>query len=255
MTSVANTDQAPLGAGDPERYLRVALGPLRSAPKEGKGWVFAAGELAMTARDLALWDVSMIDQTVLRAASYRQMETEVQLSNGVGSHYGLGVSVGMADGRRVISHGGEVSGFTAQNNVYPDDRAAVAVLTNLDATNASDQIATRIAKLLFGGRDTGKEGAVEQARKILEGLQHGRIDRALFTPNANFYFTDQALADFASSLAPLGTPQEFTQQSRSLRGGMTFRRFRAVFAKRTLRITTFAMPDGALEQYMVAAEE
>ncbi|MGD1147741.1 MAG: serine hydrolase domain-containing protein [Thermoanaerobaculaceae bacterium] len=255
MTTVANTDPAALGPRDPERTLRFALGPLRPAPKEGAGWMFAAGELAMTARDLASWDVSLIAQTVMRPASYRQMETEVQLTSGVGSHYGLGVSVGMTDGRRVSSHGGEVSGFTAQNTVYPDDGAAVAALTNLDATDAPVQIATKIAKLLLGGSEGEKKRATDQARKIFEGLQQGRIDRTLFTANANAYFTIQALSDFASSLAPLGAPKEFTQQSKSLRGGMTFRRYSAVFPKRTLRVTTFTMPDGTLEQYMVEAAE
>ena len=255
MTTVANTDLAPLGPQDPERTLRFALGPLRPAPKEGAGWMFAAGELAMTARDLASWDVSLIAQTVLQPASYRQMETEVQLASGVGSHYALGVSVGTTDGRRVVSHGGEVSGFTAQNTVYPDDGAAIAVLTNLDATDASSQIATKIAKLLFGTGEGERDRATERARKVFEGLQHGRIDRTLFTANANAYFTAQSLADFASSLAPLGAPKEFTQQSKSLRGGMTFRRYSAVFPKKTLRVTTFTMPDGALEQYMVEAAE
>jgi CubicO group peptidase (beta-lactamase class C family) len=53
MTTVVNSDEAALGPDDPMRYLRYGLGPLRPAPKEGKGWMFAAGELAMTARDLA----------------------------------------------------------------------------------------------------------------------------------------------------------------------------------------------------------
>ena len=39
--------------------------------------MFAAGELAMTAEDLAKWDISIIDQTVLKPASYREMETEM----------------------------------------------------------------------------------------------------------------------------------------------------------------------------------
>ncbi len=95
MTSVCNTDQAALGPDEPQRYLRYALGPLRPAPKEGRGWMFAAGELAMTARDLALWDLSLIEQSILQPQSYRQMETETRLANGVGARYGLGVSVSM----------------------------------------------------------------------------------------------------------------------------------------------------------------
>jgi CubicO group peptidase (beta-lactamase class C family) len=255
MTSVADTDAAPLGAGEPMRYMRYALGPLRPAPKEGKGWMFAAGELAMTAHDLARWDISLIDQSILQPASYRTLATEMQLNNGVGTRYGLGVNVGMTDGRRTISHGGEVSGFTANNAIYPDNRAAVVVLTNLDATSASSQLSSRIGSLLFTTTDPAAQAALDQARSIFEGLQQGKVDRSLYTPNANAYFSDQALKDFASSLAPLGKPQEFVQQSQSQRGGMTLCNFRAKFPQKTLRVWTFTMPDGRIEQYMVAAAE
>jgi CubicO group peptidase (beta-lactamase class C family) len=253
MTSVANIDLAPLGGEDPARYLRYALGPPRPAPKEGRGWLFAAGELAMTASDLAKWDISMIDQTLLKPASYRQMQTDTPLATGVGTRYGLGVGLSIVDGRRLVTHGGEVSGFTARNDVYPDDRAAVVVLTNLDATSASEQIASRIGSILFA--PAGTEAPLEQAKKIFAALQKGQIDRALFTSNANAYFSETALKDFAASLGPLGTPQEFAQASQSLRGGMTLRRYRAVFPKKTLRVWTFTMPDGKLEQFMVAAAE
>jgi hypothetical protein len=155
----------------------------------------------------------------------------------------------MVDGRRQISHGGEVSGFTARNEVYPDERAAIVVLTNLDATNASELISTALAKKIFATTDVP---ALELVQRIFESLQKGQIDRALFTPNANSYFTDLALKDFAASLGPLGKPKEFTQIAQSLRGGMTLRRYRIVFPNRTLRLTTFAMPDGKIEQYQIA---
>jgi CubicO group peptidase (beta-lactamase class C family) len=255
MTSVYNTDVAPLPAGEPMRYLRYALGPLRPAPKEGRGWMYAAGELAMTAADLAKWDISLIDQTILKPTSYRVMESEVPLTSGVGARYGLGVSVGTVDGRRMISHGGEVSGFTATNQVFPDDRAAVVVLTNIDAASASEQIASNVARTLFATTDPATPKTTEQMRKIFDELQKGRIDRAQLTSNANAYFTDQALADFASSLGPLGTPQEFAQSAQSLRGGMTLRRYRIKFPAKTLRLTTFIMPDGKIEQYQIAAAE
>ncbi|MCU1347623.1 MAG: beta-lactamase [Acidobacteria bacterium] len=255
MTTVADTDQAPLGGGEPSRYLRYALGPLRPAPKEGRGWMFAAGELAMTAGDLARWDVSMIDESILKPESYRAMMTEVPLTSGVSSRYGLGVSIATVDSRRQISHGGEVSGFTARNDVYPDQRAAVAVLTNLDATNASEQLAAKIGTILFATNDSSTQAAFDQVKAIFAGLQKGTIDRSLFTANASSYFTPQAVADFASSLAPLGAPQEFTQSAQSLRGGMTLRRYRLKFPAKTLRLWTFTMPDGKLEQLQIAAAE
>ena len=255
MTSVSNTDAAPLGPEDPMRYLRYALGPLRPAPKEGRGWMFAAGELAMTAQDLARWDISMIDQSVLKPDSYRVLEAEVPTSNGVGSRYGLGVGVGIVNNRRVLSHGGEVSGFTARNEVYPDDRVAIVVLTNMDATSASELIAGGISKAIFASTDPATPKTTEQMRKIFDELQKGRIERAQFTSNANAYFDEQAVKDFASSLAPLGTPQEFSQSGQSLRGGMTLRRYTIKFPNKTLRLTTFILPDGKIEQYQIAAAE
>src|SRR5437899_328911 len=88
MTSVLNIDQEKLTESDPTGYLRFALGPLRPSPKEGKGWLFAAGELAMRAEDLAKWDLSIIDQKVLKPASYRELGPEIVLKNGVGTQYG-----------------------------------------------------------------------------------------------------------------------------------------------------------------------
>ncbi len=252
LSSAVDFDKGKMTAEDPAGYTEYGLGPLRIAPDEGPGWMAGAGELAMTAGDLAGWDISMIEESVLSRESYRQLETEVLLKNGVGTHYGLGVEVGMMDGHRMISHSGEVSGFTAYNAVFPDDSAAVVVLTNQDASSAAGAIGNRIAHLLFKTQDAQTETRTEQARKIFAGLQKGTIDRSLFTPDANFYFSDQALKDFQSSLGPLGEPETFVQTGQSERGGMLERAFRVVFKTRTLRVWTYQMPDGKLEQYQVA---
>ena len=74
----------------------------------------------------------------------------------------------------------------------------------------------------------------------------------MFTDNANAYFSEQALADFASSLGPLGEPQQFTQSSQSLRGGMIGRVYIVRFPQKTIRAWTYEMPDGKLEQFQVA---
>src|SRR5207253_3250221 len=95
---------------------------------------------------------------------------------------------------------------------------------------------------------------LEQAKKIFEGLQKGTVDRSLFTDNANAYFSEQALKDFASGLTPLGTPQSFTQVSQGLRGGMTLRVYLIRFDQKVLRAWTYEMPDGKLEQYQIAAQ-
>ncbi|HXE59052.1 MAG TPA: hypothetical protein VN607_00030, partial [Gemmatimonadaceae bacterium] len=189
---------------------------------------------------------------LLAAASYKTMETTVLLKNGVSSNYGLGVEVGQMAGHRAISHSGEVSGFTAENIVFPDDSDAIVVLTNQDAAPASGAIAQQIARVLFTTQDTLTASRAARARAIFDGLQKGTVDRSLFTSDANAYFSAPALQDFAAGLAPLGTPTGFVQIGQSSRGGMIERVYRVSFPGRVLRVWTYEMPDGKLEQYQVA---
>jgi D-alanyl-D-alanine carboxypeptidase len=253
MKSVWNSDEAKLTQADATAYDRYALGPLRVAPKEGRGWMFAAGELAMTAHDLALWDESLIAETVLKPESYKQMFTEVKLKDGTGTHYGLGVEIQERNGHRSIEHSGEVSGFVSDNIVFVDDGVAVAVLTNQMAVGAASTIAQMAAPAVLGP-DAGSP-AEQQAYAIYRNLQQGRIDRSLLAPNLYDYFTQQAVDDFRSSLAPLGEPLSFQQVAEELRGGMTFRVFRIVYPSRRLTLTTYTYPDGKLEQYLIAPSE
>ena len=249
MTSVWNSDQAKLGPEDATPYYHHALGPLRVAPKEGLGWVFAAGELSMTAHDLALWDESLLAQSILNPDSYKQMFTEVKLKNGKGTGYGLGVDVRDYNGHREIEHSGEVSGFVSDNEVLIDDGTAVAVLTNQDAINAASIIAGLAAPIIAGYAKVPEE---QQALDIYHGLQKGRIDRSLLAPNLSDYFSPEALKDYQSSLGPLGEPLSLRQTGHSMRGGMTFRSFDIMYPGKHLRLTTFTYPDGKLEQYLIA---
>ena len=252
MKSVWNSDEIKLTQTDATAYYRHALGPLRVAPKEGRGWMFAAGELAMTAHDLALWDQSLIAQSILKPESYQQMFTEVKLKDGKGTHYGLGVAVQSRNGHRSIEHSGEVSGFVADNQVLVDDGVAVAVLTNQDAVGAASTIARLTAPVVAEFPPTDPE---KQAIQIFNDLQKGRIDRGLLAPNLSDYFTPEAIADFRDSLRPLGEPLTFRQTGDQLRGGMTFRSFEIVYPAKRLRLTTYTYPDGKLEQYLIAPAE
>src|SRR6266487_2477620 len=115
--------------------------------------MWAAGELAMTASDLARWDICLIRRCLLSPQSYRELQREVVLNNGAGTGYALGLDVAMEGGRFMIEHSGEVSGFTAENMVFPEDSAAVVVLTNQDAAPASGAIAQQISQVLFATED------------------------------------------------------------------------------------------------------
>jgi D-alanyl-D-alanine carboxypeptidase len=255
MSGIENVDLKALPETDATGYMRYALGPPRVAPKEGPGWLFAAGELAMPAEELAKWDIGILRETLLKHATYKEMETEVRLKDGGATGYALGLSTSDVDGHKVLRHGGEVSGFTSQNYVFPDDRAAIVVLTNQDASGAAGMIGRQIASLILDNGNNAGAAKLARDRKIFEELQHGKIDRALFTSNANAYFTEQALADYGSSLGALGAIQQFVQTGDQLRGGMIFRSYRVSFAKRNVVITIYEMPDGKIEQYLVGPVE
>jgi hypothetical protein len=123
------------------------------------------------------------------------------------------------------------------------------------ASHAPDQLAAKIADIVFEHADATDTARTAQTKAIFEGLRAGRIDRPLFSANANGYFSAQALADFQASLGPLGAPKEFEHIRTWQRGGMTGRSYHAIYPDRKLRVWTYELPDGKLEQLQVQAVE
>lgn len=252
MSSVTNTDRQKLGDQDAQGHFRRALGPLHPAPHEGPGWMYAAGELAMTAEDLAKWDAAVIGRTILSPESYRQLETEVQLASGAGTNYGLGIGVGLVNGHRELRHGGEVSGFVAANLVWPDDKFAVAVLTNQDASGAAGDIANKVRDVLFRATTPASIESDRRVKQTLLDLAEKKLDRSTLTANLNSYFTDAAIAEYADTLRPLGTLDAVEQTTTTRRGGMIARRYKAKYGARAMSISVYETVDGKLEQLLVS---
>ena len=252
MTTAINLAEQTMGPQDAAGYTRFALGPLRPAPAEGRGWLFAAGELAMTAHDLALWDISLMEHKLLTPGSIEAMTTPARLRNGTPTDYALGVGVTDADGHPKWQHGGAVSGFVSLNTVWPDRKAAVVVFANEDGSTATGAVARGLAPLLLAeAEDPNAARALEQARRIFDALVEGKIDRSLLTPDANAFFAEQVLEDAAASLKAQGPLVSLKQTSVELRGGMTYRHFEVKFKDKSLHLSTLTMPDGKLEQYLI----
>ena len=191
MKSVTNTDAGRCRASDPTRYMRYALGPLHPAPKEGQGWMFAAGELAMTPSDLG--EVGHRDHGSERA------EAGVIPRNGNRSRYSRTESApgtvwacvsAATTGIARSSTAARSRDFTAENIVLPDDKIAVAVLTNQDASEAAGAIGRQVVAQLVQAATPQDPKADSLMRQVYDGLQQGKIDRSLFTDNCNAYFTD-----------------------------------------------------------------
>lgn len=254
MKTAIDVTSTNWSAADPIGYLHYGAGPLRPALPEGNNWMWAAGELGMTASDLALWDISLMNGTILKPASLKALSTEVQLTGGTGTGYALGLQVStLANGHRRWTHSGGASGFVSRNTTYPDDKMSITVLTNADGAPASP-IAQRIEALLLApAADPTAAAALEKAKRLYASLVEGRVDAALIDSDLAAYFTPQAVADFSASLKSMGAVTSFTEASREDRGGMVHRTFSVQTATKRLSINAYIAEDGRFAQFLITA--
>lgn len=244
----------------PAGYHRFALGPVRVAQPPARGWLYAAGELSMTAADLAKWDIARMDRSLIPARDWIEQETPVLRTDGRTNGYGLGVYNVYQRERHVIDHGGEAVGFLTQNTVYPDTRDAIIVFTNADFSGATGTLTSGIEKIVLDSPEpalTSEGDRLGDVGSVYNMLVRGRVDRARFTPNLNYYFTPTALADYRSSLAPLGEPKITINGPPRLRGGFVNRNYTLHYANgKNLTLVTYAEggPNGRWEQFMIMPE-
>ncbi len=255
MTSVEDID-ATNGPAFPHGFERYALGPVRQVTPPAAGWLYAAGELSMTAGDMAKWNIARLNRSLVPKDDWEVQETTTKLVDGSDTGAGLGVFVGKPKGRRVVSHTGESVGFLSGNSVYPNERAAITVLTNSWSASAFSEISRGIAKIVLPPppEDVATAAATAKIRRVYDQLRSGTLDRRLLTPNANYYFTPIVLADYRSSLGPLGEPTGFEAQGTARpRGGFLIQSFKVSYPGRTLSISTFVEPgpNGRVEQFLV----
>jgi D-alanyl-D-alanine carboxypeptidase len=246
MSHVTEDDSAPLSPGDPGAYTRNGLGPVQPAPKEGPGWLFGAAALAMTPGDLALWDISLIDRSLLTARSYDAEFEPIVLRNGKKRDYALGLDVETIHGRLRIGHDGAGSGFLAVNRIWPTEKAAVIVLTNNDWAGP-EKLLNRIAFVILPPTPE-----VARARELFNQFQRGEIDRSLLTANANQFFDAAVLSQMQTGLGPLGPARYIGLERESRRGGMITRRWKIECRAKTLEAVERSYPDGKVEQFTVS---
>jgi CubicO group peptidase (beta-lactamase class C family) len=245
----------------PAGYHRFALGPVRVAQPPARGWLYAAGELSMTAADLAKWDIARMNRSLIPARDWVEQETPVLRTDGRTNGYGLGVYNINQRERHVINHGGEAVGFLTQNTVYPDTKDAIIVFTNADFSGATGTLTQGIEKIVLDSPEpalAGETNRLADVHAIYDMLVSGNVDRSKFTQNLNFYFTPQVIADYRNSLAPLGAPTSIEELGKPrLRGGFVNRNYAIHYAGgKTLTLVTYADAgaNGRWEQFMIMPE-
>jgi CubicO group peptidase (beta-lactamase class C family) len=119
--------------------------------------LFSAGSIVSTASDLAKWDDALIHHRLLDESSSQLWWTPARLNNGQpvpvsedGSRtYGFGWFLSTQNGHKNIGHGGITSGFSAANELFPDDHLTVIVLSNTDEGGFAVGLVKKIAPLYF----------------------------------------------------------------------------------------------------------
>ena len=134
----------------------------RNAVPMAASSAFAAGALYATVDDLLAWDEALSGPRLLSEASRAAMFDDR------GTGYGLGWFVSRAFGRpgdrtsghRVFGHAGSIPGFLSINDLYPDDRLTVIVLSNTE-TAPAQKIARDLAALHLGHYEAPEEIVLE----------------------------------------------------------------------------------------------
>jgi CubicO group peptidase (beta-lactamase class C family) len=262
MASAVTFDGGLLSPNDARGYTRFALGPVRLAEPVPPGWIVGPGGLAMTARDLAKWDISVIDRSLLKPASYDAQQTEAVLTDGKGTGYGLGIGVQQIEGRRMLQHDGSSMGYLARNTIYPDDRAATVVMVNADYGAAYYEIALALRAMLFGPPPAEPTKApaptaaappedTAQARALYAQVRAGKIDRSQLTPDADAFFTREMLADYSAGLSALPEPTSFTRLKADRIAGLDASLYELAWPDRKLIAILRLQPDGKVAEFVV----
>ena len=103
----------------------------------------AVRQVYSTVTDLYKWDRALYMDRVISRKSFDAMTTPVK------SHYGYGLDLQRLFGHRQIGHGGGINGFSTCINRFPNDDAAVIVLSNVVNAKACG-IAKGLSAILFG---------------------------------------------------------------------------------------------------------
>ncbi len=109
---------------------------------------YAAGGLYSTVLDLQRWVDALDAQALVDAAAMQRFVTPLaDTTDGGRTGYAYGVSVSEENGHRVVSHSGEINGFSTYVGWYPDDGLTIVLLANREEGPDLSTTATRAATL------------------------------------------------------------------------------------------------------------
>jgi CubicO group peptidase (beta-lactamase class C family) len=130
----------------------VRNGETRRAPELVPVVDLGSGALCSTAADMVTWLQALHGGRVLSDTSYAEMIRPATLADGTPLRYGMGVDVRQdARGNRFIGHAGEITGYAARANWYPEAQMAIVVLMNNSLDSSPTALVDELAGQLLPG--------------------------------------------------------------------------------------------------------
>ena len=244
-----------VGADMATGYTSFGLSePLRAEP-EGKGWAGPAGAIWSTPTDLLTWDLALLDKKLISPASYATMTTAQRLSDGRSSGYGCGESVNDRGPALVLSHGGAVSGFVAQNTVIPATKSAVVLLSNTDFSPIGELNAELVRRALPPNPDVPQVrglGALEAAQQFLSALEKGTVDRTTLGDDFNQFLSPDKIAAGRKALNSMGALSNVKLENRRERGGMEVATVSFKVGSTAAIGLMYRTPDGKIQEFLIS---
>lgn len=154
MTETAVDDAAEVVVNRATGYDPVTARPgtFRTAPPVSLTTVGGAGAIRSSVKDLVTWLDALWHGKVIHLPSLKEMTTPARLANGElarsaifippassnepvprdfsGQDYGYGLRIKPLDGFERVGHGGDIAGFGAQLDIFPQEDLTIAMLTN-----------------------------------------------------------------------------------------------------------------------------
>jgi len=238
-------------------YTSFALAPPIPAVPEAKGWASTAGAIWSTPTDLLAWDTSVLNRTLLSPSSYAFMTTAQRLTDGRSAGYGCGEGVNDRGAAVVLSHGGAVSGYVAENTMIPATKSAVVLLSNSDFSPIGELNQQLVSMLLPKGVDAPIVAGVSAeaaAKKFLADLERGTADRSTLDDDFNFYLTADKLAAAKRAFGALGPISNVRVVGTSERGGAEVSRVLFDVGKTRAIGVMFRAPNGKIQEFLISRE-
>jgi CubicO group peptidase (beta-lactamase class C family) len=234
-------------------YTSFGLSDPLVAEPEAPSWAGMAGAIWSTPGDLLAWDRALVDHKLISKQSYDVLATPQRLSDGRSSGYGCGEAVNDRGSAVVLSHGGAVSGFVAQNTVIPATRSAVVLLSNTDFSPIAQLNQELVQMLMPRNGDVpvvAGATALDAAKKFLADLERGTVDRTTLGEDYNTFLNAERIAAGRKALNAMGPISNVRIAGIGERGGMEVASVTFTVGSTPARGLMYRTPDGKVQEFL-----